>query len=505
MHAILAAALLLQTGTAARSDAPFVVRVVDDATGRGVPLVELRTVNEVKYYTDSGGIVAVTDADLMGQKVYFHVRSHGYEFPKDGFGYAGKALDVKAGGSAELRLKRLNVAQRLYRVTGGGIYNDSVMAGLASPIRAPLLNGQVYGSDSVVSAVYHGKIYWFWGDTNRPSYPLGNFQVPGATSALPVDGGVDPAKGVDLEYFVDAAGFAKKTCDMPGEGPTWISGLTVLKDSDGRERMFASYAKIKGFLTAYERGLVEWDDEAKQWRKLKTIALEGQVRPEGHPFEHEADGVKHVYFASPYPLVRVRANVDAFLDIGQYEVFTCLKRGSKLNAPEFERDSAGKLVYSWKRGADVVGPAEEAELVKKGKLSKDELRWQFRDAQQGKPAIPHGGSVHWNAFRGRFVMIFVESGGSSSFLGEVWYADAPAPEGPWENARKIVTHDKYTFYNPKHHPFFDQDGGRVIFFEGTYANTFSGNPVQTPRYDYNQVMYKLELDDPRMGLGKSAR
>jgi hypothetical protein len=50
-----------------------------------------------------------------------------------------------------------------------------------------------------------------------------------------------------------------------------------------------------------------------------------------------------------------------------------------------------------------------------------------------------------------------------------------------------------------HHPFFDQDGGRTIYFEGTYCNTFSGNPEQTARYDYNQVMYRLDLADPRLG------
>jgi len=45
---------------------------------------------------------------------------------------------------------------------------------------------------------------------------------------------------------------------------------------------------------------------------------------------------------------------------------------------------------------------------------------------------------------------------------------------------------------------FDRDGGRVIFFEATYTNTFSGNPDQTPRYNYNQIMYQLDLSDPRL-------
>jgi hypothetical protein len=40
----------------------------------------------------------------------------------------------------------------------------------------------------------------------------------------------------------------------------------------------------------------------------------------------------------------------------------------------------------------------------------------------------------------------------------------------------------------------------VIFFEGTYTHTFSGNPEPTPRYDYNQMLYKLDLSDGRLNL-----
>ena len=29
--------------------------------------------------------------------------------------------------------------------------------------------------------------------------------------------------------------------------------------------------------------------------------------------------------------------------------------------------------------------------------------------------------------------------------------------------------------------------------EGTYTADFSGNPERTPRYEYNQVLYKLDL------------
>jgi len=117
----------------------------------------------------------------------------------------------------------------------------------------------------------------------------------------------------------------------------------------------------------------------------------------------------------------------------------------------------------------------------------------------GKPVTMHSGSVYWNDYRQRWIAIGVQSFGTS-LLGEVWFAEAEELTGPWVNARKIATHEKYSFYNPKQHPMFDQHDGRVIFFEGTYTSMFSGNNDQTPRYNYNQIMYKLDLSDARMRL-----
>ena len=89
------------------------------------------------------------------------------------------------GGSKTVRLRRVNVAERLYRVTGEGIYRDSVLLGREPPLREPLLAGGVLGQDSVVTAVLGGRLLWFWGDTSRAAYPLGNFSVSGAVSKLP--------------------------------------------------------------------------------------------------------------------------------------------------------------------------------------------------------------------------------------------------------------------------------------------------------------------------------
>ena len=70
------------------------------------------------------------------------------------------------------------------------------------------------------------------------------------------------------------------------------------------------------------------------------------------------------------------------------------------------------------------------------------------------------------------MLIAVQQFGKPSFLGEVWYAESESPTGPWKRAVKIVTHNRYSFYNPAQHAFFDEDGGRTIYLEGTYSHTF---------------------------------
>ena len=63
---------------------------------------------------------------------------------------------------------------------------------------------------------------------------------------------------------------------------------------------------------------------------------------------------------------------------------------------------------------------------------------------------------------------------------------------------KVASHPRYSLYNPVHHSFLDAEGGRVIYFQGTCSLEFSGNPLAPARYDYNQLMYRLDLDDPRL-------
>jgi hypothetical protein len=108
--------------------------------------------------------------------------------------------------------------------------------------------------------------------------------------------------------------------------------------------------------------------------------------------------------------------------------------------------------------------------------------------------------VQWNAWRKRWILLGVQQGDKDapSFLGEMWYAESTAPDGPWRTAVKVASHPRYSYYNPIHHGFLDTEGGRVIHFEGTYTLEFSGNPLAPARYDYNQLMYRLDLSDPRL-------
>ena len=57
----------------------FKITVVDEETGRGVPLVEMKTTNSIRYYSENNGIIAFYEPGLMDQEVYFYIKSHGSE------------------------------------------------------------------------------------------------------------------------------------------------------------------------------------------------------------------------------------------------------------------------------------------------------------------------------------------------------------------------------------------------------------------------------------------
>ncbi len=488
---------------------PFGIRVIDEKTRRGIPLVELRTTNDVRYYTDSAGWAAVTDPGLMRHKVYFNMSSPGYEHPKDSFGYAGFAVNVKPGAAVQVTMQRVNIAERIYRVTGEGIYDASVLLGHSAPIVRPLLNGDVMGQDSVQAVIYRGKIHWFWGDTARVSYPLGNFRTSGAVSDLPGKGGLNPQVGINLNYFVNSDGFCRPMCPLPNEhgGVVWIGGLTVLPDGAGRMRMMAHYSRRHGLGEVIEHGIAVWNDQRRIFEKYVVLPREVDWNaPNGQSALYADRGVAYCLFSSPFPTVRVKARLHDAADPAAYEAFTCLKTGTHFASDKthLDRDSAGRIIWKWRPHTPPISQDQEAELIKLGLIEPHEARLQVVDAATDSPVRIAGGSCCYNQYLRQWVLIGCQAGGVS-FLGEIWCTVAKTPTGPWGKAVKVATHPHYSLYNPAHHPFFDQNNGKIMYFEGTYSVTFSGNDHPTPRYDYNQLMYRLDLSDDRLKVLRSGQ
>jgi hypothetical protein len=427
------------------------IEVVDKSCGWPVPLMELRTLHGVRFVTDNDGVAAFDLPELLGRETWFDVIGDGYEVKKDGFGYAGFRFTPEPGGRHRVEVDRTIIARRLGRVTGGGLFGESQKLGAESSWS----ESGVLGSDSVQNAVHDGKLFWFWGDTVLARYPLGIFDSSGATTAPRPLAVFEPPLRLPLEYFRDRSGVPRGVAPMPGSGPTWITGCVSLPDARGREHLVTSYVKVKGYLQSYRCGLAVWNDAGESFEPLRPLwersdaAPRAPMMPEGHAvIETDPAGKPWVLFCNPFPALRCPSTFESWEDTNTWE---------QLSPPK-----------------------------------------TLRAAGTGESVHAHSGSMAWSAWRKRWVAVFVQDGGKPSFLGEVWYAEAPAPTGPWGPAVKILSHNNYTFYNPSLHAEFTPPDSPVLILEGTYTAEFANHPPATPRYDYNQVLYRLDLDDPRL-------
>ena len=483
---------------------PFEIQVLDADTGRGVPLVELETVHNVRYITDNAGRVAYDEPIRPGETIFFSIHAHGYEVPKDGFGIAGARLKIEAGGRAEVKLKRRNVAERLYRLTGQDLYRDSVLLGHDVPLQKPFGPGMVAGQDSTLAAEYRGKIYWFWGDTNRLSYPLGLFRTAGATTSLPGPE-LKPSVAIDYHYFTGDDGFARNMVEVEDpKGVVWIDGVTTVPDpaENGRERLVARFSRREGLSKALEQGMVVYNDDRELFEVRTTLPLSEEWRfLRDHPTPVQVDGEAFLASGNPFPVTRVKRSLDAVLDPKAYTSWSCAVEGESSPSKLMPRRKPdGSLDWRWQNGPPVTAK-DEARWIEGRAIRPEEAYFLPEDVSRpGRRITPHTGTIQWNEHRQKWVLVVVEltmDKESPSMLGEMYYSEASEAHGPWRKAVKILSHDKQTFYNPVHHPFFDEDGGRTIYFEGTYCNTFTNSPA-TQRYNYNQMLYRLDLDDERL-------
>jgi hypothetical protein len=436
---------------AAEAPRPCAIRIVEKGSRWPVPLVELRTIHGVRFVSDNAGAIAFDLPELMGVETWFDVFGQGYEVPKDGFGMRGVRLRPEPGGSLTIEVDRKIAARRIGRITGAGLYAENRKLGL-EPDRP---ESGILGCDSVQTVPHRGRLHWFYGDTTLPGYPLGIFHGSGATSAAEPLASLEPPLRLDLEYFRDEKGRPRGVAPMPGDGPTWLTGCVSLPDKTGTPRLASAYMKVRPPMVVYEWGLCAWDDGKGSFERLRTVwtrserAMAPPPVPQGHAVRWKDEaGKEWALFGNPLPTLRCPATFEGWADPAAWEP---------------------------------LKPQERIEA-----------------AGGGAPVTPHSGSIAWSPFRNRWVSVFVQTFGKPTPLGEVWYAESTSPTGPWGPAVKVLSHENYTFYNPLVHPELTREDSPVLLFEGTYTQQFADRPRPTPRYDYNQVLYRLDLDDPAL-------
>jgi hypothetical protein len=427
------------------AEEPCRIEIVDRENGWPVPLVELRSTHETRHVSDNLGLIAIDEPDLLNREVWFHVKGHGYSVAKDGFGSEGVRATLQPGGTFRIEVDRSNIAKRLGRLTGAGLYAEGEKLGIAPP----LPESGTFGCDSVLLAKHGDKLIWMWGDTTLPGYPLGVFHMTAATTPLAPLAKFEPPLALSFTHFRSPDGKPRGVAKLPGDGPTWLTGLI----SFDHTHLVATYSKIKPPLDEYEVGLCVWDPTESKFVLEKVLwkTADGAQPPllKGHPVRwSDAEGKKWLLFGDPFPSIRCPDNLESW-----------------------------KNPSSWET---IPAPAPP------------------RAAEGGEEIRPHRGSIAWNAYRKCWTAIFTQHFGKPSAFGEIWYAEADSPLGPWRSAVKVLSHDNYTFYNPRIHPELTPEGATFLLFEGTYTAQFADHARPTPRHDYNQILYRLDLDDPAL-------
>jgi hypothetical protein len=467
--------LLVLLSAAVQGSEYFRIACIDGETGNGVPLVLIRTGNYLEYYSDSAGNIAFMEPGMMEQPVFFSVLADGYNFT-GGQQYpapynSGVVLTTHAGGSALIVLNRTQPAQRVYRLTGAGLYRDSLLVGAPIPASvrsraAAEVSTGSFGQDTVMVANYKGRVFWVWGDTVCPRSArqnnceqTGMYSV-GATSCLPSasNPACSAADPPSLEYFASEspAGFhhPRPLAPFPPMNEnTWLSGLVVLDSGTANETLYAFYYKNPGdgMDTLAQQGLARWVDGQRQFESI-----------------------------SLWP---------------QNQSWT-LDKTVQVLSPE---DRDGGFVYYAANGIFARVPATHSAMA-------NASAFELLDSWAKVPAEWGSGSVNWNAYVQRYLYL---GAGNGLFVGF-----SHSLHGPWANGTRVANHDASgsSCYNPLHMPHLDQDGGRIITFACTYTAMWSNSlppsawtsclfglnsrqncaPV-VPRYEYNNLMYRVDL------------
>lgn len=509
----------------------FRISVLDGATGRGVPLVQLRTGNYISLWSDNAGNIAFNEPGMMDQPVFFSVLSDGYNFTggilpepikDDPRGTdPGIVLFTARGGNSTLFLNRTQIAQRMYRLTGGGRWRDTLLSGAALPPqaqgdRATIDPGGVLGQDSVLTAVYKGQVYWMFGDSacarsaradNCDSY--GMYTV-GATSCLPLlEGKTGSASCITdppvLDYINEIQGGFLHMRPMmpipPKKRNSWAGGLTVVRRGTPDESFFAHYYKPSNGGGSADpdpiEGIAKWNDSARHfepvsvWPQADNCPGLGQTVQQLSPTDAKSG---YVYYAGSGVDVRVP---DTLVAVGAHSCSSFeirYENGSWHRIGHHSSSSSRPSSSSYSSGAP------------------------SRAAPYSPPEWLGSGSVNWNTWAQRYVFLAAgdtsalhQSAGGSMHIAFSWTLD-----GPWVNGTRIGDHNISggSCYNGLQLPSLDAEGGRIVHIACTYTAMWSNTIVRpwvwstclfglggehqdcspvVPRYEYNNLVYRVDL------------
>jgi hypothetical protein len=341
--------------TSTASSAYFRIKFVDAHTRRGIPMVLARSSHYLEQYSDSAGNIAFLEPGMMNRPVWFSILTDGYNFSASDqpasshahqalFPYdSGVTLTTTPGTTATVLLNRTQIAERVYRLTGAGLYRDTLLTQDLSEIpasAAPRASEDTHSGstaqDSLQIAIFKRKVLWLFGDTacaqssrEANCFGSGMFSV-GAHSCVPGGAGCadKPDEPPSLQYYGNSTVFPPRPHPMAPIAPlnqnTWVSAFVTIDPGTPSESLFGHYYKNPGDgQGSGSEGIARWDETRSQlvqqavWPPGLPSGLEG-----AHTIQllSPADcTLGYAYFVNGAVSLRVRATAQAVSNPHAYE------------------------------------------------------------------------------------------------------------------------------------------------------------------------------------------
>lgn len=478
-------AFLTATGTLPAPSQIFTLLVLDRKTNRALPGAQVITPHRT-YVTDSSGAAAIYETGVMNSHITVTLAADGYVTA------TGVPIDPTPGLTRQATIDpdASQIAIRLYRINGPGIFRDRVLLGQSS---SQGLNADMMSQDGPMTTIYQGRVYWTFGDTNHESAGHSNYRGSAAASSVPDD----PERWFPLTYVHQIDGREASIApasEFDNEGAlAWPGGLASVPDAGGTERLYSTF-RIMNPRTGFDTlalGLGRYNDTTHIFERKLWFDLARPTQPGAHAFKVTSGTQSFLYYEN---LTRIAATEDGLLHPENYETFTPLRPDGTA-----EHDDTGRIRYRWRaQTAELSGD----NVTGSGASNRERLYGELRDARL-EPGAPHrvpikASARDYNSFRKRYVEVITEDQPAFVPLDATWYTEADTPMGPWVYARRITGAGSRSIYNPTIAPLRKNDGAQ-LFFAAVYAAPYIPTPP-LPYYNYSVVMHMLDVSDLRTAL-----